>query len=161
MNKNEHIERETIQTAIDNLEKTAGFKAHWAPASTQDFDAILDVEVGGKRLKFLVEAKTYLRNHNLPKILEQAEDIKDFMVIADHILPGVKEELRLHHIAYLEGNGNIFIDRKPVFVWVDNNKPLERVREKPNRAFTKAGLQVVFFISNRSGFHQPDLPCYS
>lgn len=146
MNKNEQIERQTIQTAIENLEKTTGFKAIWELANTPDFDAILDIEVGGKRLKFLVEAKTYIRNHNLPTILAQAEYIKDLMVVADHILPGIKEELRQRHIAYLEGNGNIYIDKKPVFVWVDNNKPLERVREKPNRAFTKAGLQVVFLF---------------
>lgn len=149
MAKNEQVERETIQTAVDNLEKTAGFRANWVPANTGGFDAILDIEVGGKQLKFLVEAKTYLRNHNLHTILAQAENRKDLMVVADHILPGIKEKLRQRHIAYLEGNGNIFIDRKPVFVWVDNNKPLRRGREKPNRAFTKAGLQVVFlFLTN-------------
>ena len=115
----------------------------------------MDIHVGEKPMKFLIEAKRDLRNHNLPKILEQAGERKDFMVIATRILPGVKEELRQNHIAYLEGNGNIFIDRKPVFVWVDNNKPLERVREKPNRAFTKTGLQVVFlFLTNPDFINQ-------
>jgi len=146
MNKIEHTKRETIQAAIENLEKTAGFKAHWRAGKNRELDGELDVEVDGKPMKFLVEVKTYLRNHNLPQILEQAGGTRNLMVVADHILPGVKEELRQNHIAYLEGNGNIFVDRKPIFVWIDNNKPLNRAREKPNRAFAKAGLQVVFLF---------------
>ena len=138
--------QETIQIALENLEKNTGLKARWKRGKVKEGDGELDIQVGEKLMKFMVEAKRELRNHNLPNVLEQAGGRKDFMVVANRILPGVKEALRQNHIAYLEGNGNIFIDKKPVFVWLDNNKPLAQIREKPNRAFTKAGLQVIFLF---------------
>jgi len=135
---------------------TAGLKAGWKPGRNKQLDGELEIKVGGTPLKFLLEIKQELRNHNLPKVLEQAASWKNLMVVADRILPGIKEELRRKHIAYLEGNGNIFIDRKPVFIWLDNNKPLEVRRERPNRAFGKTGLQVVFlFLADKTYINKP------
>lgn len=146
MTKYEQIEKETVQTAIENLQKTTAFNVVWKQGKIKELDGELDIQIGEKPMRFHLEIKRELRNHNLQNLLEQAGRRKDFMVVANRILPGIKEELRKKHIAYLEANGNLFINRKPVFVWLDNNKPLELAREKPNRAFTKTGLQVVFLF---------------
>lgn len=146
MDNNEQIKQETIQTAIENLNKATGFKAVWKAGKIKELDGELHIQINGKPLHFLLEVKRELRNHQLPQILKQVELRKDVLVLAYKILPGIKEELRQKHIPYLEGNGNIFIDRKPVFIWVDNNKPLRLPHDKPNRAFTKAGLKVVFLF---------------
>lgn len=115
----------------------------------------MDIKIAGKPLKFVLEVKRELRNHNLHKVLAQATNHDNFMVLANRILPGIKQELRAKHIADLEGNGNLHID-KPVFIWLDNNKPLDPTREKTNRAFTKTGLQVVFlFLTDPLFINQP------
>lgn len=156
MDINEQIEQETVQTAVENLQKATGFKAGWKPGKNKDLDGDLDIQIAGKLMRFHLEIKQELRNHNLKKVIDQAAKWGDFMVVANRILPGVKKELRQNDIAYLEANGNIYINKKPVFIWLDNNKPLEDKREKPNRAFTKTGLQVVFlFLADPTYINKP------
>ncbi len=142
--------------ALENLKANAGLLATWNQGKIKELDGELDIKIAGKDLKFVLEVKRELRNHNLQKVLTQATNHDNFMVLADRILPGIKEELRAKHIAYLEGNGNLYIDKKPVFIWLDNNKPLDLSREKTNRAFTKTGLQVVFlFLTYPLFINQP------
>jgi hypothetical protein len=148
MEKYEHTERATIQTAIENLQKTGLLKANWKKGKNDQLDGEMDILIEGKPLHFLVEVKQELRNHHLTKIFEQANQWKNLLVIANRILPGVKEEFRQKGICYLEANGNIFIERKPIYIWLDQNKPLALQKEKPNRAFAKTGLQVVFLFLN-------------
>ena len=66
------------------------------------------------------------------------------MVIANQIIPNVKEELRKQGIAYLDSNGNIYLQKDHVYFWVEHSKPTQITQEKTNRAFTKTGLKVVF-----------------
>lgn len=80
---------------------TAGFNASWKPGKNAKADGELEIKIAGTSLKFLLEVKRELRNHNLPKVLEQAAHLKTLMVVADRILPGIKEQLRHKHIAYL------------------------------------------------------------
>lgn len=146
MKNNEQKERETIQLALENLKANAGIVATWKPGKIKDLDGELDIRAGDKPLKLLLEVKAELRNHNLNKVLDQAANHDNFIVLANRILPGIKKELREKGIAYLEANGNLFIHKKGMFIWLDQNRPLELPREKTNRAFTKAGLQVVFLF---------------
>ncbi|MFM7428621.1 MAG: type IV toxin-antitoxin system AbiEi family antitoxin [Flammeovirgaceae bacterium] len=150
------MEQEIIQKAIENLQKNGFLKAKWKNGKDHKLDGEMDILVEGKPLHFFVEVKQELRNHHLTKIFEQAHQWKNLLVIANTILPGIKEELRQRHICYLEGNGNIFIERQPFFIWLDQNKPLPRQKEKPNRAFAKTGLQVVFlFLNNPEYINKP------
>ncbi|MEL6536584.1 MAG: type IV toxin-antitoxin system AbiEi family antitoxin, partial [Bacteroidota bacterium] len=57
-----------------------------------------------------------------------------------------KEALRNRKVAYLEANGNIFVDQPGLFLWVDSQPPLPFRREVRNRAFTKTGLKVLFHL---------------
>jgi hypothetical protein len=66
------------------------------------------------------------------------------MVVAKRIFPKIKEELRQNNIAYLEANCNAWLQKDNIYIWIDSNEPLEQEKEKPNRAFTKTGLKVVF-----------------
>ncbi len=80
----------------------------------------------------------------MPLIYKLAKNYAPLMVIADHIFPKIKEELRNHDIAYLEGNGNIWLKAEKALLWIDTNKTLPEEKEKINRAFTKTGLKVLF-----------------
>ncbi len=146
MGNNEQIERETINMALENLKATAGILATWKPGKIKDLDGEINIKVGNKTLNFLLEVKRELRNHNLNRVLDQAATFDNFLLLANRILPGIKQELREKGIAHMEGNGNLFINKKDTFIWLDQNKPVELPREKTNRAFTKAGLQVVFLF---------------
>jgi hypothetical protein len=57
MSKNEDIEQQTVLTAIEILEKTAGFKAKWKPSKKRQLNWVLNIRIGEKLMKFLVEVK--------------------------------------------------------------------------------------------------------
>jgi len=132
----------TIQTAIDNLKKTSGFKATWKDVTKGDTDGVLTIVINNKKLAFDAYVKTELRYHQLDAILNKTE--KRFIIIANKIFPKIKDYLREHRIAYLEANGNVFIDYKETYIWIDSNKPLQEQKVKTYRAFTKTGIKLVF-----------------
>ena len=77
------------------------------------------------------------------------------MLVAGHILPKLKEELRLRNIPYLEANGNIFLKHEGILLFIDTNKPLAKEKKTGNRAFAKTGLKVVFeFLRNETWINQ-------
>src|SRR5690606_31620576 len=56
----------------------------------------------------------------------------------------IKQELRNRNIAYLEANGNIYLNENGTFLWLDSNEPTAIKNKTTNRAFTKTGLRVVY-----------------
>lgn len=149
MNKEDKI----LDTATKNLTDYTGLKAHWK-AGKEPIDAILYLE--DKNIKFYVEVKRELRGHHLELLQQNAKQHQPFMVVAENIFPTLKKDLRDKGIAYLDAAGNIFYNTQNQYVWIEGNKIEKRQEEKKNRAFTKAGLRVVFqFLLNEETLNQP------
>jgi hypothetical protein len=149
MNKEDKI----LDTATKNLTDYTGLKAHWK-AGKEPVDAILYLE--DKNIKFYVEVKRELRGHHLEALQQYAKQHQPFMVVAENIFPTLKKQLRDGGIAYLDAAGNIFYDTKNQYVWIEGNKIEKRQEKKKNRAFTKAGLRVVFqLLLNEETLNQP------
>jgi hypothetical protein len=149
MNKEDKI----LDTATKNLTDYTGLKAHWK-AGKGPVDAMLYLE--DKNIKFYVEVKRELRGHHLEALQQYAKQHQTFMVVAENIFPTLKKGLRDMGIAYLDAAGNIFYDTGNQYVWIEGNKIEKRQEEKKNRAFTKAGLRVVFqFLLNEETLNQP------
>ena len=107
----------------------------------------MEIAVGSKKAVFNVEIKKEFRNHHLPAIIEHAKKWYPLMIVAEKIFPKMKEELRKKGVAYLETNGNIYLNVNQQFVWLEGNKtaPIAK-EEKVNRAFTKTGAKVIFLF---------------
>lgn len=149
MNKEDKI----LETAVRNLTIFTGLKAHWK-AGKQPIDAELLLE--GKNLTFYTAVKKELRGHYLETLQQYAKHHKPFMVVAQTIFPTLKKQLRDLGIAYLDAAGNIFYNTNNQYVWIEGNKIEQEKEEKKNRAFTKAGLKVVFqFLLNKETINQP------
>src|SRR5690606_31849097 len=59
-------------------------------------------------------------------------------------------------IAYMEVNGNIFLNQQRIYYYIDANKPFQTEKEKVNRAFTKTGMKVLFhFLINEQWINLP------
>lgn len=146
---------EIVHKALENLDKTVitGVLKKTAP---KDLDGEIDLLIDNQHYRLFIEIKKELRNHQLPKIQELAEKHKNnFLVVAERIFPKIKEELRYNKIPYLEGNGNIWLKKGKIFLWIDTNKELKTKKEKTNRAFTKTGLKVLFhFLLNEDTVNQ-------
>lgn len=158
-------EEQLTSIALQNLEKTTHIKGKWKSYAKKEIDGEVELIIDGRKVKFTVEVKKELRSYHLDNLLKQLQNYSSLMVIAKVITPRLKEELMQHEIAYLEANGNTWLRKEGIYIWIDSNKPLAKEKEKLNRAFTKTGLKVVFHflieeetlnLSYREIAHQTD-----
>ena len=138
------MEEEIIQIALKNLWQNIGIKGLWQKKDNQN--DMLELIINGKKKKFVVDVKHEVRAHQLRHIEAHFHQHKNFMLVANRIFQKIKEELRQKEIPYLEANGNIFLKKGDIFLFVDTQKALEIEKIKGNRAFTKTGLKVVFYL---------------
>lgn len=148
--------QEIIYKALENLQKTAHIEAVWEGFIQKELDGQAIFHIDNQHLKYYVEIKNELRNHQLQQIFRFADEYKPFMVAATRLFPKIKEELRQNDIAYIEANGNIYLKHGKTFLWIDASKPIEAQQENVNRAFTKTGLKVVFqFLLDETIVNKP------
>lgn len=150
------MEKDIIHIAIERLKETLRQKVYWT--ADEILDGTITIEFNNHKFKIPVEVKNEFRKHHVQQLTQKLLDnnLNEVMVIANKILPNAKEELRNTNIAYLETNGNLYIKTDYVWLWIDNNKPLKIQKELGNRAFTKAGLKVLFqFIIDKNLVNQP------
>ena len=151
------MEKNTIiVTAVENLNRNAQIKANWKHFPGKEADGILMVEIAKQKIKLHVEVKQELRQHQVKQLEKMALEYPPFMIVAKHILPKIKEELRQKNIAYLEANGNIWLQQNGMVIWLEGEKPIATEKGKGNRAFTKTGLKIVFqFLLNDQFVNMP------
>ncbi len=138
------MKSEIIHTALENLQQTTGIQG--TLKENGPLDGILEMALNDGNYTFVAEVKMEIRPHQVHEVERFHNKHDHFILIANQIFPKVKEELRLKGIAYLEANGNIFIEKENIFLLVDTQKPINTGKEKGNRAFTKTGLKVLFYL---------------
>jgi hypothetical protein len=138
-------EERIMEDAFVQLALHTGIQAKWNYRPTE-VDGEADFIIEGRQFHAYVEVKRELRQYQLDKLIAQAKRNQPFMVIAEHIFPTIKERLRTEKIAYLDIAGNVFIHTEGTYLWVEGHKALKKAKAVTNRAFTKAGLRVVFYL---------------
>ncbi|WP_316826357.1 type IV toxin-antitoxin system AbiEi family antitoxin [Pedobacter miscanthi] len=148
------MEQHLIET-LTKLEANTGFKWNYKNAGN-DLDGTVDILINNNKEHFTVELKKELREYQLPKLIYYKQIYKPLMVIAERIFPAMKEKLRNAEINYLDGAGNIYIRTKRVTIWLDGFKHEEPEKPVTNRAFTKTGLKMVFYLMlHREAINMP------
>ncbi|CAH8282666.1 hypothetical protein EV196_10561 [Mariniflexile fucanivorans] len=140
-------EIDILNNAIHNLEKDIPLKWEWKAVDYNKdigIDGELDIVINNQKTVLLVDVKKDVKNHQLFNILNYNNKFKNFLLVAEKLYPKVKKELRENQVNYLEGNGNVYINKDGLFLYIDTNKTAKAQKEKGNRAFTKTGLKVLF-----------------
>src|SRR3970282_2581857 len=138
-------EKEIIQYAINNIQKSGTINVEWKELNNDNaIDGKLILHLNKHNIGLYAEIKKELRNIHLAKIEELAIAKNPFIIVAQRIFPKIKEELRKRNIAYLEANGNIFLNKDEIYLYIDGNTPIELKNKTTNRAFTKTGLKVIY-----------------
>lgn len=149
-------EADIAEVAIENLKNNAGITGKWKNNKLKGIDGAIELQVNGIKYVFNAEVVNELRNHQMAAIKEKATANPPLIIIAKHLFPKIKEELRHLNIAYLETSGNIYAKAGDMMVWVDAQRPLKQEKEKLNRAFTKTGLKVIFhFLLDEELINKP------
>jgi hypothetical protein len=132
-----------VNIALENLYNITKIRGLWIDIE-KEIDGKITFIQNNIDYVFFAEIKKELRQHQLNRIEQKAQYYRPLIIIAERIFPKIKEELRDKNIAYLEANGNIFINEQNIYLWIDTQKPIHTEKEKTNRAFTKTGLKVLF-----------------
>ncbi len=141
-------ELELVETALEQLKKAAAIQGRWIGTketnNSLQVDGKLTFTINQQTITLPVEIKKELRNHHIHSLESLIHKYPQLMVLAGNIFPTLREELRERKIAYLEANGNFYLEQGNIFVLIDRNPPYQVEKEGSNRAFTPAGLKVVF-----------------
>lgn len=135
------METDIIHIAVENLAKTTGIRARWTPKGP--LDGITRFQMNGKTVRCVTEIKRELRQYHVHQLEDYNYLHDNLLVVANRIFPKIKKQLKDKGIAYLEANGNVFMNKDGMYVFVDTNEPHKAQNAKGNRAFTKTGLKVV------------------
>lgn len=100
---------------------------------------IIQKEFQKQHLLKIIERKEFIENH----FAENGKKTK-IIVIGEKIAPGLKELLKAKGYDYIDGAGNCRIQNDELLINIEGKKTLDFYGGKPNRAFTKTGLKVVF-----------------
>ncbi|MFN5371512.1 MAG: type IV toxin-antitoxin system AbiEi family antitoxin [Bacteroidia bacterium] len=146
--------QEIVYKALEALHQTTGIQAIFKKKGA--LNGIVEFDFNGAKHVYIVEIKQELRAHQLQQIEKYCQQYEPFLLIAKRLFPKMKEELRQREIPYLEANGNIYLKMEGVFLFIEAQKPLEIEKNKGNRAFTKTGLKVLFYLlQHKEGINLP------
>jgi hypothetical protein len=133
-----------LYAAINEVLNDYNIKAQWKETKIKEIDGILNLDYKGNKETFYVEIKKEIRNFQLPKIFNLAENYKPFLVIAENLFPTIKNEFRKQGIAFIDMKGNVFIETDKILIKIEGNQQKYIQPEKQGRAFTKAGIRTIF-----------------
>ena len=122
-----------------------------------EVDAQIQLAIGQEEILLNAEGKSKLVPAQVPQIVARKADLGTaLIVIAHYITPRAKEMLVKEQIAYADTAGNIFLRKEAVYIYIENKKPnLDKI-ERSGRAFTPAGLKVVYqFLLHREYINKP------
>lgn len=139
-------EMKIFEQAVAAIFEKLGHQVTYHPHGPHDNR--MDLIVKGQEMTFFVECKNHITAYQVDQIAKANGPDHPVLVAAQQIAAPAREQLRKKGIAYLEGNGNAFIDNDHTTIFIDGNKPLKETKPVTNRAFTKTGLKAVFHLLN-------------
>ncbi len=140
-------EKDILNNALHNLGKVMPINWDWKTIDNNKdigIDGELEILINNLKVQFIVKVKKDVNNHQLFNILNYKNKFNNFLLIAAKLYPKTKKELRDNEINYIEENGNVYINKNNIFLYIDTNKTIKAQKTKGNRAFTKTGLKVIF-----------------
>lgn len=138
---------EIIDQAVELLKDRTGMKVTWQSYGKAE-DMVYGIAFQDRKMQFIVAYKKHLAAYQVDQIAKSQDLRFPLLVVAENIATPAREQLRMKGIAYLEANGNIFINNSQATIFLDGNKPVKESKPVKNRAFTKTGLKAVFHLLN-------------
>lgn len=139
------MEEEIVYNAMENLENPAHISFRFERGQNLDGEIVLYFPYR-RPIRLIAEIKKEIRQHQIPQLLERKSEFNNFILVAERLHPAIKKRLQEEKIAYLEENGNFFIQDDECFILIDTNKPLKTKKTGSKKAFTKTGLKLVFSL---------------
>lgn len=145
-----NMDRDLLSAITEKLGNMHGVEIVALPEAAkkngQQPDTKIRISRGQYQREWLVDCKKQLTPAMLPGLLDRLKDVARKMVMAEYITPKVKHLLREENIAYADAAGNIYVADELLYVFIENNKAEKKDRVSGSRAYTKAGLKLLFLL---------------
>lgn len=122
----------------------------------------------GEKLRLLIQKNHVQLEYNIvlqtkvvpvqvPILESRLQHGEPSIVIAEYITPQAKEMMRKGHIAYIDTEGNMYLEDYEINIYIENNKSnRSKLTAVANDAFTPAGLKVIYlFLIRRETLNEP------
>lgn len=115
-------------------------------------NAWLRVGKDGQGVEYMVEVKRTVTPATLGATLAQLDQFATVagrtpLLVTAHVTPPLAEQLRIHDRQFADTAGNAYLTGPGFLIFVAGRKPEGRMAaERPARAFTMAGLKVLFAL---------------
>ena len=156
--KNEFIERDILQKALEMLQKKTGLTAivEYEPKIHKDTlrpDARIRLILQDLECNFAAEIKKTFTRATLGGAVHQLRKFPEKgLLVTRYVTPQIAEKLKEMNIPFIDTAGNAYIYEPPLFVFIKGDKPIEDYRkDHPTRAFQPTGLRVVFALLCKPG----------
>lgn len=147
------MENEIVLKVLDLLEDNTGMAAstEFGSIKGEGTQEELVLNMNDKPERFLIFfKKEFYPIHLIEVLSKQNADVKTIL-IAYKIRKNLREELRRNNTAYCDAAGNAFIRTRDHYILIEGLQDKNQRLTDKNRAFTKAGLKVVYFLLNNQG----------
>lgn len=154
MNNRSIVEQTLLQDVLTSLCESAGIIAR--PASVRqrqtvaaDQPALLKLGIKGYEQTFAAVVKPRLTNEGLGHVVAEFKRpaVLPRLLVTHYVTPPQTEKLRQANIQFVDAAGNAFLNQPPLYVFVTGKRPpVSPVPNKTTRAFTTAGVKVVFAL---------------
>jgi DNA-binding MarR family transcriptional regulator len=154
MTESSIAEHALIQQLLESLRELPDVSAEsdvleFATAANDRVDAKIHLNVAGKSIVLLVEAKKAVYPRDVREVLWQFKALhqrrnagEQPLLIAESLSPGAKELLRAERVGYYDSGGSLFLPASGAYVYID--KPPPKTLEKSVRSlFSGRRAQVL------------------
>lgn len=138
-----------LEQAIVAIYREAGLRLEIIEVNQEEnnfrIDAILGVK-GYEPIQFAAEIKRWAQQANFGAVVEQVKRLPmKGLLVADYINPKMAERLREEELQFIDTVGNAYINAAPLYIYIKGNRIKdEAINKEKRRAFTQAGLKVIY-----------------
>lgn len=151
-------DRHIAEAAIIQFEQETGLQLRFENYEAHGAGGFLTIQEIGTKLT--VEVKKWATHTPIGTLINKVREIAEpggGILIADYINPKMAEKLKAAEIQFLDTVGNAYLNRKPVYVYINGKKPPQKPTvERRGRALQPTGLKVVYaFLTDRELINAP------
>ena len=119
-------------------------------------DGKVTLIIDKKPFDLLTTIKQEFRRYQVPYQDNPGWTKVPLLIVTERLSKPLREELREANVPYLEANGNFYLQQPGIFILIDGQPPYSSKKTATNRAFTSAGLRVIFhFLLDNSRVNDP------
>jgi hypothetical protein len=140
-------------------------------ARDRRYDARIHLQVGGKSVTLLVEAKKAVYPRDVRQVLWQFNELKQPpttggktqpLLAAESISPGAKELLRAERVGYFDSGGSLFLPAAGAYLYIDKPPPKSLTKSMRSLfAGRRAQVLHVLLLRHREWFGVTDIAAES